>query len=260
MKKSNVSITLVIPCYNGSTNIQQGVLDKIGNFTKDDERFIEVIIVDDGSTDNSRELITTEYLPLFKKFRLIKAAHQGKGFSVIRGMSEAKGGYVMFSDIDLATPIEEANKLITEVENGYDVVIGSRKSNRKGAPLMRKILSFGSVLVRDYFMGLKGIRDTQCGFKLFKTKATEEIIKRLQVYKKPANAVGASVSAGFDMEFLFIAVRLGYKIKEVPVIWRHVETRNVSFIKDAKEALRDILTIKWNELHHKYDFSVGKKN
>jgi glycosyltransferase involved in cell wall biosynthesis len=256
MKKSEVRISLIIPCYNEHANIEKGVIDKIGEYTKSDERFEEVIIVDDGSSDDSRDMIKKKYLPKYKKFRLVQNNHQGKAFAIMRGINESKGNFVMFSDMDLATPIEETDKLTNEIKNGYEVIIGSRKMNREGAPFARKVLSFGSVIVRDYFMGLKGIRDTQCGFKLFQKDAAMDIMKRLQVFHNQSNETkGASVSAGFDMEFLFVASKLGYKIKEVSVIWKHVESRRVSFVKDAKEALRDIIAIKLNELRHKYNFA-----
>lgn len=247
-----MKISLIIPCYNEEANIQKGVLDKIGNFTNADARFKEVIIVDDGSNDDSVEIIEKKYIVLFPKFRLIKNNHLGKAFAVIRGINEAKGDYTMFSDIDLATPLEEANKLILEAENNYDIVIGSRSSQRKGAPLTRKIMALGMIFIRHYIIGLKGVYDTQCGFKLFKTVAAQKIIKNLQVFKNRQEKTGSSVSAGFDLEFLFLGSKLGFSIKEVSVIWRHVETKNVTFIKSSLESLKDIFTIKWYDILKKY--------
>ena len=107
-----MKISLVIPCYNEEANIQKGVLDKIGNYTFADDRFLEVIIVDDGSSDNSRVIIKNKYLKTFPKFRLTQNSHQGKAFAILTGIKHAKGDFVMFSDIDLATPIKVAHKLI----------------------------------------------------------------------------------------------------------------------------------------------------
>ncbi|MEO6508858.1 MAG: glycosyltransferase [Patescibacteria group bacterium] len=255
MKKNEEGVTLIVPCYNEETNIQTGVLDKIGNYTKQDNRFIEVLIVDDGSSDHTKQIIQKKYLPEYPKFRLIENAHQGKAFAIMKGIQEANGEYIIFSDFDLATPIEEAEKLIAETKNGYKIVIGSRKLGRKGAPFARKLLSYGAVLLRNYFIDIKGVHDTQCGFKLFHTDTARKVISKQLVFKTKRKADGASVSAGFDMEFLFVSNKLGYKIKEVPVVWRHVGSTNVTFIKDAKEALKDILTIKYNVLTKKYDFS-----
>lgn len=246
-----MNISLIIPCYNEEVNIQKGVLDKIGNFSKNDPRFSEVIIVDDGSDDRSKKLIKEEYLRQFSKFRLIENNHQGKAFAIITGIKTAKANYVMFSDIDLATPIEEAEKLIKELKT-YEIVIGSRNSQRVGAPMLRKIMAIGFIIIRDLLIGLKGIRDTQCGFKLFKREPALKILDKLKVFHDKRKAVGSSVSAGFDLEFLFLAIKLGYRIKEVPVTWLHVETKNVNFVKDSIETLIDIFKIKYCDLLHKY--------
>ncbi len=246
-----MKISLIIPCYNEELNIQKGTLDKIGNFTKDDERFLEVIIVDDGSTDKTKKIIKEKYLTLFKKFKLIENKHQGKGFALITGIKNAKSDYVAFSDFDLATPIEEINKLIYYSKE-YPIVIGSRNTQRKGAPIIRKIMALGFIFIRNLLIGLRGIKDTQCGFKLFKKDAALKIINKLVVFHQKRKAKGSSVSAGFDLEFLFLANLLGYKIKEVPVVWHHVETKNVNFIKDSIETLIDIFKIKLNQILGRY--------
>lgn len=246
-----MKISLIIPCYNETLNIQKGTLDKIGNFTKDDPRFLEVIIVDDGSSDDTKKIIKQKYLPLFKKFRLIENKHQGKGFALISGIQNAKADYVAFSDFDLATPIEEIDKLIKYAKE-YPIVIGSRNSQRQGAPITRKIMALGFIFIRNLLIGLKGIKDTQCGFKLFKKDIALRLIDKLVVFHQKRKVKGSSVSAGFDLEFLFLANLLGYKIKEVPVVWHHVETKNVNFIKDSLETLIDIFKIKLNQIFGKY--------
>ncbi|MBP7966805.1 glycosyltransferase [Candidatus Woesebacteria bacterium] len=247
-----MNITLIIPCYNEEANIQKGVLDKIGNFTRDDNRFKEILIVDDGSSDSSRQIIRQKYETSFPKFKLIENKHLGKAFAIIRGIQEAGGTHVMFSDIDLATPIEEVEKLIIQAEKGFDLVIGSRKTQRAGAPFTRKIMALGMIFIRNYVIGLHGIQDTQCGFKMFKLDAAKHIVDNLQVFRKKQAVTGSSVSAGFDLEFLFLGQKLGYTIREVPVIWRHVETKNVTFMKSSFEALHEIFSIKWYDLTQKY--------
>lgn len=245
-------ISLIIPCYNEEANIQKGVLDKIGNYTQNDERFSEVIIVDDGSNDSSKIVIKNKYLKNFPKFHLLENSHQGKAFAILTGIKNSQGDFVMFTDIDLATPIEETNRLIKEIKNGSQIIIGSRNTTRKGAPLLRKIMAKGFIVVRNIIIGLKGIRDTQCGFKLFEKKAALKIIERLQVFHDKRKAKDSSVTAGFDLEFLFLAQKLKYKITEVPVIWRHVETKNVNFIRDTFETLVDIFKIKLLDMKGKY--------
>lgn len=249
-----MKISLVIPCYNEAGNIQKGVLDKIGNFTRHDERFTEILIVDDGSTDESRHAIK-EYLSVFPKFKLIENHHQGKAIAVITGIQRAESEYVMFSDIDLATPLEESSKLIEGIEQGFEIVIGSRTTRRAGAPLSRKVLAVGFIIIRNFLIGLNGIKDTQCGFKIFQRTAAIDIIKRLEVFTAKRTVSGSSVSAGFDLEFLYLATKLKYKIKEVPVHWKHVENRSVNFIKDSLETLEDIARIKYYSVSGKYDLS-----
>lgn len=247
-----MKISLIIPCYNEEANIQKGVLDKIGNFTLKDDRFLEVIISDDGSIDKTKKIIKEKYLPLFPKFKLLENFHQGKGYAIISGIKKSQGDYVMFSDMDLATPIEEAEKLIKELKK-YQIIIGSRKDSRQGAPLIRKIMAKGFIIIRNFLIGLKNIKDTQCGFKIFEKKAALKIINSLKVFHQKRKTKGSSVTAGFDLEFLFLASKYGFKIKEVPVLWRHVETKNVNFIKDTIETLKDILKIKYFDLTKKYN-------
>jgi len=248
-----MKISLIVPCYNEEANIQKGVLDKIGNYTAGDERFSEVIIVDDGSSDSSKTVIKNKYLKTYPKFRLIQNSHQGKAFAVLTGIKQAQYEYVVFSDIDLATPIDEIEKLIAGIKDGGQIVIGSRNNSREGAPLLRKIMAKGFIIVRNLIIGLKGIKDTQCGFKLFERQAALKIINKLQVFHDKRIAKDSSVSAGFDIEFLFLGQKLGYKIVEVPVVWRHVETKNVNFIRDSLETLADIFRIKMLDLKGKYN-------
>lgn len=247
-----MNISLVIPVYNEEANIQKGVFDKIGNYTAEKNEYTEVLIVDDGSTDKSVVAIKEQYLPIFNKFRLIENTHRGKAYAILSGIEKAKGDYILFSDADLATPIEESEKMIEAAKKGYKIVIGSRDSNRSGAPYLRRLMAVGFIFIRDIFLNMYGIRDTQCGFKLFEKETALKIIKKLQVFKIKKAASGPSVSAGFDLEFLYIAAQLKLKIKEIPVSWRHVETHNVNFVKDTVETLQDIFKIKYFTLISKY--------
>ena len=248
-----MNISLIIPCYNEEINIQKGVSDKIGNFTSNNATFLEVIIIDDGSSDSSKKIIKEKYLKTFPKFKLLENKHQGKAFAIINGIKIAQGDWVMFSDIDLATPLEESEKLIIPAKKNISIIIGSRNSQRAGAPILRKLMAVGLILIRNLFLNLKGIKDTQCGFKLFKKSAALKIINRLRVFHNNRQAYGSSVTAGFDLEFLFLAAKLGYQIVEVPVSWRHVETKNVAFVKDTLETLKDIIKIKYFNLTGSYN-------
>lgn len=251
--KNNMTVSLIIPAYNEEVNIQKGVLDKISNFTKEHAEFSEVIIVDDGSTDSTKDLIKREYMQRFSHFRLIENRHAGKAQAIITGIKEATSDIVMFTDIDLATPIEEGKKLLDALKDSYQIVIGSRNTHREGAPLLRKIMAVGFIFIRNSLIGLNNIKDTQCGFKAFDRKSALKIIDKLQVFKTQSSITGSSVKAGFDLEFLFVANKLGYKIKEIPVTWKHVETKNVNFLRDFIDTMKDILAIKYYDLTKKYN-------
>lgn len=248
-----MKISLIIPCYNEKINIQKGVLDKIGNYTQNNPIFAEVLIVDDGSSDNSKKIIKNKYLKNFSKFRLIENKHQGKAFAIISGIKASKGTWVMFSDIDQATPLEESEKLIAIAKKNVPINIGSRNSKRAGAPFLRKLMAVGFIFIRNLLLNLKGIKDTQCGFKLFKKSVALKIVDNLKVFHNNRQASGSSVTAGFDLEFLFLAAKMGYQIAEIPVSWSHVETKNVSFIKDTIETLKDIVKIRYLDLAKKYN-------
>lgn len=249
-----MNISLICPCYNEELNIQKGVLDKIGNFTKNDPRFVEVIIADDGSTDNSREIIKKDYLKSFPKMKLLELSHGGKANTVIAATKAAIGDFVFLSDIDLATPIEDTQKLIVEYEGTMSpIIIGSRGATRPDAPITRKIMAIGMILLRTFVIGLVGVKDTQCGFKLFKRDIALRIFEKLLVFKRKEVNGQASVSAIFDLEFLYLAQKFGHTIEEVPVTWRHVETKRVSFVKDVIESLIDMARLKWYDIKGRYD-------
>ncbi len=244
--------SLIIPCYNEEVNIQKGVLDRVGNYIKDHPHIKEVIIVDDGSDDGTKEIIKEKYVTLFPQFRLIENPHQGKALAVMTGIEQSTYPFVMFCDIDLATPLEESTKIFKGLEEGYDVVIGSRAEKRQGAPFTRRLQSSGFTFIRNMIIGLHGIQDTQCGFKGFKREAAINVISKQKVFVKNHQVSGSSVSAAFDLEFLFLARKLGYTILEVPVVWRHAESKNVSLIKDSLETLKDVFSIRLNDLQGKY--------
>jgi hypothetical protein len=152
--------------------------------------------------------------------------------------------------MDQATPIKEMEKFLPWFGKGYSVVIGSR-SGRKGAPLVRKFMAWGFVILRTLILRLP-FKDTQTGFKAFTQKAARDIFKRLKVFGQQKTIKGAAVKAGFDLEVLFIARRLGYKIKEVPVEWHYQGTMRVHPLKDSVEGLKDLLRLRWQALRGAY--------
>lgn len=250
MKKIHLSI--VIPSYNEIVNLRKGVLEKIEHFLNRKKYTFEVIIVDDGSNDGSVEFVE-RFVKDTDSFRLIKNPHMGKAGAVTTGVLEANGDYVLFTDMDQATPIEELDSLMPFFDEGYDIVIGSRSGVRRGAPFSRLVMAKSAIFLRSAIVGIKTIKDTQCGFKIFRRPVAEKLFKKAKELHNGFKRIGtSSVTAGFDIELLYLAIKNGYKIKEVPVEWLYVETRRVSPIRDSVNGVIDLLRIKVNDIQGKY--------
>jgi len=250
----NPYLSIIIPSYNEETNIRLGSLEKVARYLEHRTYTWEVLIIDDGSTDASVTLIQ-EFVRENKGFRLIQNPHQGKAATVVTGLMKANGAIILFSDLDQATPLKELEHVLPWFDKGADVVIGSRQGRREGAPLLRKIMAKGFMILRTFILGLHGISDTQCGFKAFTRDAARSIVSHLYIYSQSKTVSGAMVTAGFDIEMLFVAKTLGYVIKEIPVEWHYVETRRVNPIKDTIQGLSDILTIRMYAWKGRYDKS-----
>jgi dolichyl-phosphate beta-glucosyltransferase len=243
-------LSIVIPAYNEAKNLKKGVLAAVHQYLKDQKYSYEVIIVDDGSSDNTRDLIK-EQIKDYKSFRLIENKHSGKALTVITGLLEAKGEVALFTDMDQATPISELEKILPKFEENFDIVIGSRHG-RKGAPFMRKLAAWGFVVMRKIFLGLP-FEDTQCGFKAFNQRSRNEIFPIIKDEWGVVHTGGGAVNAGFDVEVLYIAKKKNFEIAEIPVLWNYVDTERVQVIKDALAAIYDMLRIRVNDFKHKYD-------
>ncbi len=249
---NKIFLSVIIPSYDEVANLRKGVLEKVAYFLNKKKYSYEVIVVDDGSTDGSIEFVE-KFIKENPNFRLLKNAHLGKAGAVTSGMLDASGEYVLFTDMDQATPIEELDKLLPYFEKGYDIVIGSRNAQRKGSPWTRILMARGMMFLRTLIVGVYGITDTQCGFKMFKKDIAQRLFGRInKLHNGFSQVTGSNVSAGFDVELLYLAQKMGYKIKEVPVSWLYVETRRVSPIKDSVEGLLDLLKIKINSMRGVY--------
>ncbi len=235
-----------MPSYNEIGNLRKGTLDHVDHFLTRKKYDFEVIVVDDGSDDGSREFVA-DFTRDNKEFRLVENSHMGKAGAVTAGVLAAHGDYILFTDMDQATPIGEVEKLIARAEEGFDIVIGSRSGNRRGAPWTRRLMARGMMTLRSVLVGLPDVRDTQCGFKLFKKEAAHNIFSKVKTIHGGFHSIrSSSVAAGFDIELLLIGKNLGYKIAEIPVDWLYVETRRVSPLKDSIEGLFDLVRIRLN--------------
>lgn len=228
--------SIIIPAYNEEERLKES-LDKIHSYLNAKFFKYEVIVVNDGSTDNTKQSALSSSLYQTGKLKLLtNSQNKGKGFSVKKGILESKGNFVLFSDADLSTPIEEVEKLFKYVNSGYDIAIGSRSI--KGAdirvhqPVYRELMGrFFNLIVKT--VALKGIVDTQCGFKLFKSEVAKEIASRMQIN-----------GFSFDVEMLYLGKKIGYSVKEVPIVWINSPASRVEVFKDSLKMFSDVLSIK----------------
>lgn len=240
-----IFLSVVIPSYNEMANLRKGVLDRVKRFLDNRKYVYEVIIVDDGSKDGSIDF-AKQFCKENKEFRLIENKHTGKAGAVTTGMLAAKGKYVVFTDTDQATPIEEIDSLLPYLtEKGYQVAIGSRTAGELGYPVTRLIQHEAGIYLRKIIVGLPEIFDTQCGFKMFTNEAAHEVFFKLsEIHKGFKEISNSAVHYGFDIELLLIAKSRGYKIKEVPVHWLYVESRRVSPMRDSIDGILNLFRIR----------------
>jgi dolichyl-phosphate beta-glucosyltransferase len=252
MAEHEIKLSVVIPSYNEMKNIKRGVLDMVYSYLLQQSYKWEIVLTDDGSTDGTIQALR-DFAEDKEEVRVIENHHSGKGPTVSSGMLAARGKYRLFTDFDQSTPIQEVNKALMLVNEGYDIVIGSREvsgARREEEPIHRHIMGRAfNILVQT--LALRGIQDSQCGFKLFSQNATVVIFPSLVVYGGSDPRKDAFTGA-FDVEALFLARKWGYKTKEMGVEWQHNETDRVDAIKDSFRMLRDIIRIRIAWLMGKY--------
>jgi glycosyltransferase involved in cell wall biosynthesis len=241
-------LSIVIPAYNESARIE-GTLKDVMDCVERQRWDAEVLVVDDGSTDGTTHIVQ-RWMTRYPALHLIKnEGNRGKGYSVRNGLLQATGEIVMFTDADLSAPMEEAERLMAAIADGADVAIGSRWLEKARQtihqPLYRRFFGRCFNWVTRMVMGLP-FRDTQCGFKAFKRSAAQ-VIFRLQRIER----------WGFDPEILFIAQKLGYDIREVPVTWGHDERSRMSYLKDGMKMLEEMAVIRANSLAGRYDEDIA---
>jgi dolichyl-phosphate beta-glucosyltransferase len=239
--------SIVIPAYNESARIP-ATLKSVVSCIRAQGWSAEVIVVNDGSQDATGDIVR-EFAKTAPEVRLLEnPGNRGKGYSVRSGILLALGEVVMFTDSDLSAPIEEAERLFAAIEQGADIAIGSRwlESGRQThrQPLYRQFFGRCFNAVTRGVMGLR-FADTQCGFKAF-TRAAAQTVFQLQTIER----------WGFDPEILFIALKRGYRVVEVPVSWAHDERSRMSYLRDGMKMLEEIAIVRWNALLGRYGKQV----
>ncbi|HLW84546.1 MAG TPA: dolichyl-phosphate beta-glucosyltransferase [Candidatus Sulfotelmatobacter sp.] len=240
--------SIVVPAYNESARLGAS-LEKILSYIALQRWSAEVIVVNDGSTDHTAEIVR-RLAERNSVLRLVEnPGNRGKGYSVRNGMLQARGRVVIFSDADLSSPIEEAPKLLQALDNGADIAIGSRwlraELQTQRQPLHRQL--FGRVfnLLLRITLGLQ-FKDTQCGFKAFQQASVQKIFPLQKIERW-----------GFDPEILFLARKFGFRVQEVPVAWAHSGGTRISPLADGSRMFWEMLRIRWYDLTGKYDVAAA---
>lgn len=247
-----VSLSVVVPAYNEERRLPE-TLGQILRFLAQQPYPSEVIVADDGSRDGTAALVE-RLRAQHPSLRILRLDHRGKGYAVRKGVLAARGAFVLFSDADLAVPIDEWAKFERTFAEGADVVIGSREglgARRQDEPRYRHLMGrVFNLIVRLVAVG--GIQDTQCGFKAFRHAVAQDIFGRVQLYGDDAPPVRGAAVTAFDVEVLFLARRRGYRIREAPVLWRYGSETKVDPLRDSLRNLRDVLAVRWNALRGAY--------
>ena len=236
--------SIVIPAYNESARLG-ATLERVLSYVREQGWDAEVIVVNDGSRDNTAEIVKSlsAQNPALKL--LENPGNRGKGYSVRNGMLHAQGRLILFSDADLSSPIEEAPKLLSALQAGADIAIGSRwlkaETQTQRQPLHRQL--FGRIfnLMLRISLGLH-FADTQCGFKAFRRAAAQAIFPLQKIERW-----------GFDPEILFLARKLRFKVQEIPVAWGHSGGTRINPLVDGAKMFQEMLRVRWYSITGEYD-------
>lgn len=239
------SISIVIPAYNEEQRLGPTLTAILSFLSQRPSRFAEVLVVDDGSRDGTARIVE-QFSAAHPQIRLLRnPGNRGKGYSVRHGVLESRGEWILFTDADLSAPIEELDKLFDAVRRTHaDIAIGSRALERSLIQVHQSWFRETAGRMFNLFLRLlTGLPflDTQCGFKLYRRQAAQEIFRRQRLER-----------FGFDAEVLYIARRLGFRCVEVPVRWSHSPGTKVSMLRDSLDMFLDLLRIRWNDLLGRY--------
>jgi dolichyl-phosphate beta-glucosyltransferase len=234
------------------------VLDEVYDYLAGQALPWEVVIVNDESTDSSKSLIQ-HTIENRHNFSLHDIPHGGKPAAIWAGIQRARGEMILFTDMDQSTPIQELDKLLPWYRQGFDVVIGSRQATREGSSLVRKIGSFVFLTLRRRAL-LPAIMDTQCGFKLCRREVALEIFPHLEFLRQRQRPTGWKVTA-FDVEFLYLVDKAGYRIQEVLVSWKNRDESDTKgqqgemarYLHESINMAREVTRVKLNQLKGFYE-------
>ena len=241
-------LSIVIPAYNEEERLGK-TLSETFDYLAAQDYTSELIVVDDGSRDRTVEIASSFQSRSNAKIKLSvlkNPGNRGKGYAVRNGMLHASGEIHLFFDADLATPLDQIPKVIQPILDGqYDVVFGSRALSEAVIEVeqswLRQLRGRGGNLLIRLLTGMD-IKDTQCGFKAFRRQASQSVFPLQQVD-----------GFGFDPEILFIANKQGWRWKETPVVWRHIEGSKVTMLSASVSVFIDVFKIRWNDFVGKYD-------
>lgn len=250
--EDQVLLSLVIPCYNEETRLPQTLASVLEFFTEFPSSW-ELIIADDGSDDGTQRI--GRRAAQAARVRYLRLPHRGKASAVRAGVRAANGQYVVFTDADLSTPIEYVNDVVRLLSTGWDLVIGTREgqgAQRLDEPAYRHLMGrMFNHLVQ--LLAVPGVSDTQCGFKGFRIEVAKDLFNHSRLYRNETSEVRGPLVTGFDVELLFLARKLGYRLKQLPVTWRHFDGSKVRPGVDSLVMVGDILRVRMNDLQHRYD-------
>lgn len=255
-----IFLSVVIPSYNETENLQRGVLGEVRDYLSKQKYDWEVIVSEDESPDLESRRLAKEFCDKNEHFVFVQNKHGGKALAIWSGIQKSSGKIVLFADMDQSTPISEVEKLLPFFDQGYGVVIGSRGLERKNFSLFRKLASVIFRTFRGIFV-LREIVDTQAGFKAFTREAITKIFPKLEAVRKSSEMAQGWTVGSWDTELLFIAKKWGYKIKEVPIVW---EDRDISvakakerqqgkFVKESLDMLKQIFRVRINDFRGFYE-------
>jgi glycosyltransferase involved in cell wall biosynthesis len=242
MQPGSPDLSIVLPSYNEAKRLP-ATLQRIAAYLKTSGRKAEVIVVDDGSTDQTVK-VAESFQGKIENLRIVSnGRNRGKGYSVRHGSLEARGEIVLFTDADLSAPIEEAEKLLAKMDE-YDVAIGSRAVNRALIEVHEsKFREFAGIVFNQIVRIILRLPfvDTQCGFKAFRREKCTIIFEQQTIER-----------FGFDPELLYLARHHGLRTVEVAVRWAHSPATKISLWRDSVQMFLDVVIIRWNALRGSY--------